>query len=325
MREITGLLVDYVNDALPPEARAAVEARLRTDAEFHATAAPLLAVWRMTPAPPVDTDTDAAVAALRAAIAADDALALVRRRRRPVRTLAIATATLVACAVLSVYGPGFYRIIAPVVRAHDVESYATTVGERRTVRLPDGSWATLGPGSRVHYRATLFAPAPQVTVHGAVAFDVVADTNGPLIVYAGSARVVATGGARFSVLAYPGDADVRVAVTEARVQVAAGRGVVWTAAQGVTAHVTDTAVVFRRTADDGTIAWDDARLTLTGVPLANAIEVIGRWYGIAVRLGDRGLLAATVSATLPVDPHRAIAALPARAVWAADTVTLYAP
>jgi transmembrane sensor len=238
--------------------------------------------------------------------------------------VAIAVATLVACAVLGVYVPGFYRIVAPVVRGHDVVAYATSLGERRTVRLPDGSWATLGPASRVRYRATFFEPAPQVTVSGAAVFDVVPQHRGPFTVRAGPARVVVTG-TRFSVLAYPGDADARVTVADGSVQVAATRGVAWTAAAGVTVHVTDTAVVFRRTGDEGRVAWDDDRLTLTDVPLAEAVTWIRHWYGIGVRVGDNGLLTVPVTAVLPVDPRGAIAALPARAVWAADTVTLYAP
>jgi transmembrane sensor len=240
MSEITALLVDYVSDALSPEDRAAVEARLRTDAEFRATAAPLLAVWRMTP--PEPTDSRAAMVALRAAIAADE----VRHRRRPARTLAVAAAALVACLVLGVYAPGLYRIVAPVVQAHHVMTYATAPGERLSVRLPDGSSATLGPDSRLGYRATFFEPVPQITASGAVGFHVVHQ----IAVRAGPARVQATR-ARFSLQAYPGQADARVTVTEGSAQVVAG--IAWTVAAGVTAYVTDTAVVLRRTSDERTV------------------------------------------------------------------------
>jgi transmembrane sensor len=313
MSDVTELLVDYVSDSLSSEARADVEARLRHDAAFQAAAEPLLAAWRVVPRN--DGDTAAAVASLRRAIVVDD----VRQRRRPVRVTVVAAAALVACAVLGVYGPGLYRIVAPVVRAHDVVGYATTVGERRTVRLPDGSWATIGPESRVSYRATFFEPVPTVTVRGAATFDAV----GPVTVLAGAARVRGTG-ARFGVVAYPGDADARVTVADGSVQVSAGsRRIAWSVARGVAVHVADTAVVLRPAIDEGEIGWDGDRPTLDRVPLGEAVRAIRHWYGVDVRLGDSRLAAEPVTGTLPPDPRAAVAALGHRVVWNGRVATLH--
>jgi transmembrane sensor len=308
------LLVDYVSDALAPEARMAVEARLEHDAAFQATAAPLLAAWRVTPRAADHQESADAVAALQRAIDADD----VRRRRRPVRVAAITLAASLVIAVVGVYGPGLYRIVAPVVRAHHVADYVTTVGERRTVRLPDGSRATLGPESGLTYRSTFFEAVPVMRMHGDVNFDVVSRVT----VLADFARIDGATG-RFEIAAYPEDADVRVTVVDGGVRVSVGGSVTGTIPAGSTAHVLDTAIVIGPTRDDGVVRWDGDRLTFERVPLAEAVRAMRHWYGVDVRLGDGRLGARPITATLPADAHAAVAALGARVVWTGNTATLY--
>jgi ferric-dicitrate binding protein FerR (iron transport regulator) len=274
MTEVTPLLLDYVSDELSPAAKAEVEARLVADPVFRAKAEPLLAAWRAVPRYGEDR---AAADALRRAITVTD--------RRPVGRMAVAAAAAIVCAVLGVYGPGVYRIVAPVVAAHAVVRYTTGTGERRTVRLPDGSSATLGPETRLRYRATFFRPVPEVAVHGAVEFDAVR----PLDVRVGATRVEARQG-KFDVENYD---DVRVTALDSSVQV-----VGWTVVAGTTAHVIDNVVVLRRTSDEGRVTWDGNALGLVRVPFAEAVRAMRRWYGVD-----------------------GWAALQARGVWDGDRVT----
>lgn len=275
MSDITPVLLDYVSDELPPEVKAEVEARLVADPVFRAKAEPLLAAWRAVPQYGEDW---AAADALQRAIVVTD--------RRLVGRTAVAAAAAIACAVLGVYGPGVYRIVAPVVAAHHAVGYTTGVGARLTVRLPDGSWATLGPESRLQYKATFFRPVPEVTVSGAVDFDVVQ----PLDVRVGQTRVEAHQGT-FTVENYN---DVRVTALDSSVLVSG-----WTVVAGTTVHVIDSAVVFRRTSDEGIIRWDGNRLQLIRVPVAEAIRAMRRWYGVD-----------------------SLAVLEKRGVWDGDRVTL---
>jgi transmembrane sensor len=302
MSDITALLLDYVSDALPSEARASLEARLVADPVFRARAEPLLAAWR---AGPRAVEDRAAGEALRRAIAV--------RERRPVGVIAVGLAAVFVGAFLGVYGPGVYRIVAPVVAAHQDIGYATDVGERRTVRLPDGSRATLWPESRLHYRASFFRAVPDVVVSGEVDFDAVH----ALSVRAGAARV-SGGMGHFLVAGYAGDADIRVSAFDSSVHVNG-----WSVIAGTTLYVTDTAVVFRRTDDNGVVSWEGDQLRLVGVPFADAVRVMRRWYGVDIRAGDARLLGTTVTATLPVGVKGAVAALGGRAVWRGDTVTVY--
>jgi ferric-dicitrate binding protein FerR (iron transport regulator) len=151
--------------------------------------------------------------------------------------------------------------VAPVVAAHQDVRVETGTGEMRTARLPDGSRVTLGPESRVRYRASFFRDVPELTVVGQVSIDV----RGPLDVHAAAARIRATSG-RVGIAAYPDDGEVRVTAVDSSVRVAAyDSAVVWTVVAGTTVHVIDSAVVFRPAGE--------------AVPLGEAARIMRRWYG----------------------------------------------
>ena len=225
MSDLAEVLVDYVSGELSAEERARVEARLVADPAFRARAEPLLAAWDVRPS--VAGDDARAVAALRRAIVVEG--------RRPVRRIAVGVAAAVVLVLGGIYGTGMYRIVAPVVAAHQDIRLATGVAELRMVRLPDRSWVTLEPESRVRYRASFFRDVPELTVDGGVTVDVA----GPLDVRAGVARIRATSG-RVVITTYAEDGDVRVTAVDSSVTVMG-----WTVVRGTTAHVMDSTVVLR--------------------------------------------------------------------------------
>lgn len=197
MSDLAELLVDYVSGELSGEERARVDARLVADPAFRARAEPLLAAWgaRVSVA---EGDAEA-IAGLRQAIVVEG--------RTPVRRMVMGVAAAAVLVMGGVYGTGMYRIVAPVVAAHQDVRVSTGVGELRSVLLPDGSRVTLGPESRVRYRASFFRDVPELTVVGQVSVDV----HAPL--------------------------SVRVAAHDS--------AVVWTVVAGTTVDVIDSTVVFR--------------------------------------------------------------------------------
>jgi transmembrane sensor len=98
--------------------------------------------------------------------------------------------------------------------------YATAIGQRRTVRLSDGSQILLNTNTQVKvsyeedYRRVYL-------LQGEALFSVAKDADRPFRVYAGSGRIEAVGTA-FSV--YLNGSSVRVAVTEGRVALASTAG-----------------------------------------------------------------------------------------------------
>lgn len=96
-------------------------------------------------------------------------------------------------------------------------TYSTAVGERRSVRLPDGSTVILD--SRSSLRVAYTAAARQVDlVHGQALFSVVHDPRRPFLVRAG-ASVIRDVGTQFDVKQRPD--DTVVTVVEGRVAVLA--------------------------------------------------------------------------------------------------------
>jgi ferric-dicitrate binding protein FerR (iron transport regulator) len=331
-----GALLDYVSGALPPAEAARLADRLRTDARYRDWAAPYLAAWRATPRP-TRGEHEAAMAAFRRAIAATDRRAVWTRRvlgrgRRSAGAAVTVGAVLVGAALLTIGGRLVYRIVEPVARAHAVVAVETAVGERRTLRLPDGTRVTLEPDTRLAYRSTFFSPGPIVDVRGAAAFDADGTTPGRRLTVAAGAAIVRAAGARFDVASYPDDPDARVTVAAGAVDVSARDAPMLrrasAAAAGMTARVGGDVVLLHATTDEGSVRWDGAQLVLEGVPADGAVRVLRHWYGVDVRLADATLAARPVTTTLPPDAPGAVArlalAIGARAVRGAAVVVLYA-
>ncbi|WP_077037114.1 FecR domain-containing protein [Pelomonas sp. KK5] len=99
------------------------------------------------------------------------------------------------------------------------QKYQTEVGAREIVALKDGSRVTLNTATRV--RAALVADRREVWLEGGEAyFEVAHDAAHPFVVHAGRHDITVLG-TKFTVRR-DGD-DVRVQVSEGRVQVAAGK------------------------------------------------------------------------------------------------------
>jgi transmembrane sensor len=131
------------------------------------------------------------------------------RSRGPRVWLAVAASMLIAV------GVGTYFAIAPTG-----ERYSTPIGGIASVPLPDGSSVTLNTASEV--RVELTPNERHIRLDkGEAFFEVAKDPSRPFIVQVGTKRVIAVG-TKFSVRR-DGD-DVRVAVTEGKVEVTDTRG-----------------------------------------------------------------------------------------------------
>ncbi len=131
------------------------------------------------------------------------------RFRRSIKYVgAIAATVLVALIFLPQYDRE--PVVQPI-------SYASAIGEQRTVKLLDGSTVVLNSGSEIQER---FRNSERVItlVRGEAVFDVAHDKARPFFVYAGTNAVRAVGTA-FSVLY--GERQVEVIVTEGTVELSA--------------------------------------------------------------------------------------------------------
>lgn len=183
---------------------------------------------------------------------------------------------------------------------HAGERYSTDVGERRTVRLADGSLLRLNTDSVVE---VAFAPRQRRLrlVRGEASFDVAHDRARPFVVEAQGAVVRAVGTA-FAVRLRTDLTEVTV--THGIVAVQDGDAPEHHVAAGRAAAVRQgTIAVTPLTAPDITrrLAWQRGRLDFDGDTLAQAVEEFNRYRAKPIVIGDPALAALRVGGSFRSD------------------------
>ena len=244
---------------------------------------------------PPDLDVEAALSRVIERRDAADIIPLDSRRsaRPAVRTVAPARrwqpiAIPAAAAAVLLVAFGLYRrnsIQEPgYTVSRVVQTLATTVGQRDSVRLADGTRIVLAPDSRLEVAAGYGGRAREVSLQGEAYFDVKHDEARPFIVRAGNADIRDLG-TTFTVRA-TGDQGVRVAVTSgsvslARAQAAPNERVVLRPGDAGTLGVDGRTLVDRSAEAD--TAWTQGRLVFDNAPIGTVRTEVRRWYGIDVQ------------------------------------------
>lgn len=177
-------------------------------------------------------------------------------------------------------------LLRPTASGHGgiTRTYATTAGQRATLRLADGSRVVLAP--RTTMRLTDFGAATRtIDVDGQAYFDVAGATRTPFIVRSGAIAVRVLG-TTFAVRHYSADRDVRVAVSSGRVAVTSLTRSVdpVTVGAGRMAVVTDSTTVLRDARDDGDMAWVRGNIAFDHAPVTEVLATLTRWYGYEFRV-----------------------------------------
>lgn len=331
------LLARYLAGEADPVEEAAVRRLLLEDPSTAALFHALSEMGTAEREASADVDVERALAQVKARIAAkgsrrtrtvpgwraaDTARAPARWR---VAGLAAAAALLLAIGTLQSWRMHRGERVAPSA----ARTFASAVGARDSVRLPDGSRVLLGPGTVLTMTAGYGAAAREVRVTGEAYFDVRHDAASPFVVHAGSATIRDVG-TSFTV---HDDArgDVRVVVTTGAVLLRSARP----ADSGVVLHAGDAGAVrdgtpavahaAAGTGDD--LAWTRGQLVFRDAPLADVAADLRRWYGIELVVVDPALTQRHFTATFSGDaaPHvvNVIAlALGAQVQWHGDTVVM---
>jgi transmembrane sensor len=189
------------------------------------------------------------------------------------------------------------------------DTYVSVVvprGQHTELRLADGSRVVVGPESTLRYHRRFDGPEREIHLEGMAYFEVVPDPARPFVVHARGAatRVLGT---RFVVQAYADDAQVRVAVTEGRVEVRpsavpdapvlpVGSGEVGEVDRDGAMHSLRPAVL------DSYVGWTQGRLSVDEQRLDRVLSLIGRWYDVEVVVEDPDLASRRITTTLDNEP-----------------------
>lgn len=210
-------------------------------------------------------------------------------------------------------------------------AYSTGVGERDSLRLPDGTMVILGPASRLALGGGYGEKTRDVELRGEALFDVAHDDARPFTVHAGGGWVRDIG-TTFSVES-DSAAGLRVVVTAGAVALRAteqrgdGELVLRQGDRGTLASGRMTAE--RAAATDDDLAWTRGRLVFRDAPLEEVAADLRRWHGIELRAGDAEVAGRRLTASFdgepPADVLRVIGlALGADVAMRGDTAVLRA-
>jgi transmembrane sensor len=167
----------------------------------------------------------------------------------------------------------------------------TAAGERRTLRLPDGSEVTLGVASRMKIDSSFGRQYRDVLLEGEALFRVTHDSAKAFRVWVGGAVAVDLG-TEFVVRAYPETDEVRVGVTEGAVGFARRGGSPWEVAVlhardiGLLKDTARTATVRHDQDMSRLLAWTTGSLVFDNTPLSQVALELSRWYDVNVRVAD---------------------------------------
>lgn len=228
-------------------------------------------------------------------------LSTTARRGPPVgRRLFIGLGAVAAAAVLAV-------VVAPQLSGSGSQVYATAKGERRTIRLADGSIVDLNGGTRLE--VFFGGDGRRVTLaEGQAVFDVTHDARRPFLVVAGD-RIVRVVGTQFDVRRLAGKVSVTVARGAVEVHPAEGTaGKAYRLHPGQRLDHVEGAVATRVAAAEPAevLGWRAGRLVYREQPLGEVIADLNQQFPTPIRLEDPGLAATPISGVLVLDDQDAV-------------------
>ena len=212
------------------------------------------------------------------------------------------------------------------------QMYTTAVGQRDSVRLPDGTRVVLGPGSRLAVDQGYGTSHREVGLRGEAYFDAQHGGAHPFVVRAGNATVRDVGTV-FAIHSDPGD-GVRVVVASGAVVLQSRNtpgdsGVLLRQGDRGVLAPNGRIVTERGVAIDDDLAWTRGRLVFRDAPLDQVRADLRRWYGIELQIADSSLAGKHVTTTFDGEPAQRVVdvlalILGATAEQRADTVRLRA-
>ncbi len=279
----------------------------------------LMAQWVATAPEPIDVEAALARVTARrladvgapAAAAVDD-LAAKRSARRPqiaTRPIWQRGAFKVAAAVIAMIG---VTAVWRATRTSAAESFATTTGLARDIRLADGTEVHLGPASSLQLDAGFGRDHRRLTLHGEAWFKVTHDAAMPFAIRVGRTTVEDIGTAFLVRESASEEVSVRVAEGAVRMTTAAA-----SRDSSVTLHAGDGAVATPRgiTVATGAVSASEGqalaagRLTFTDASLVEVRDALHRWYGVTLRINDSTLSNRHVTADFTGEPVSRVASV----------------
>ena len=217
---------------------------------------------------------------------------------------------LAAAGIIVLLATGTWHFtFSPSTGANDLQTVATAVGERRTIRLDDGITVMIGPSTSLEVGRSNDGQR-RLRLNGEGYFTVAHDPRRRLTVQTATALVEDIGTA-FNVRSIPGTARSEVSVVEGVVSLRsalAKSSLPLQLAAGSVATVEGSGAPRLLASGRATdaLAWTRGEVVFRDAPLAEVILELHRWYGLDVTMTDPALGARTLSARFAGEPAEAV-------------------
>lgn len=181
------------------------------------------------------------------------------------------------------------RELTTALAGTGVRTTETVLAQVKNVTLGDGTFAQIGPESRLLVPPDFGTSIRGLQVIGTANFKVAPDPKHRFLVRAGKATITATGTA-FAVRAYRDENDVTVRVDEGSVTVTLG-DTVRSLAKGAGLVIAQNGSMHDATAAelDQALGWTSGSIVMTDRTLRDVLVVAKRWYGLELYLIDTSL------------------------------------
>ncbi|MFM9950161.1 MAG: FecR family protein [Saprospiraceae bacterium] len=245
-------------------------------------------------------DASAGFAQLKAKMQAAEPKVVPLKPRRNWVAIAASVALLAGCfAVWQVYN-------SP--STPEMLSISTKAGERRDVKLPDGSQVVLNENSSIAYSQDMqTASSRRLNLNGEAYFDIAKDANRPFIIATAYANVRVLGTA-FNVRAYRGEAQTEVEVERGKVALDGNTDtpplVLLAGQRGLCRP--DGSLDRVKLPELPAHSWRTGKLDFRGAPMKQVVEALERHYKIQIDLNSSGIVNCPFSGKFDQAPLEAV-------------------
>jgi transmembrane sensor len=229
--------------------------------------------------------------------------AAARKRRRWLTSAGIAAGLVIATVASGLAWRNYTHI--------DRAAWATALGGRQVVQLPDGSTATLGSKTDVRMAFSRTQRDLELT-RGEAFFDVAHDAARPFVVHANGYRVIAVG-TRFDVRREAG--QLRVVVTRGLVRLQSAhdpsKPPAMLPAGSIATVAGDDVAISQVSVDEAkeALSWRDGFVVFHRTPLAEAVREFNRYNTRQIVIADPSLDALRVGGNFKLDNNDAFVRL----------------
>ncbi len=157
---------------------------------------------------------------------------------------------------------------------------STEYGQRRTIKLPDGTLVKLNTGSSLEFPEKFEREVREVKLIGEAYFEVAENKSKPFIIQSGGLFTEVLG-TSFNLCAYPESDSITVSVITGRVKISNKAGshqVLSPADMGIFSK--ESKSISKRNFDEDILAWSKGILIIENKSLPEVFNKLEKWYGV---------------------------------------------